>query len=72
MKVFTLISAMTVATVSLFAQTNETKEQIKYSNITEFGFSTAGVFATSLELTTAHGVSVEKQHHFCRKITFIR
>ena len=48
----------------LFAQENETKERIRYSNITEFGFITASPQGISLEATTVHGFSIEKQHFF--------
>jgi len=50
--------------VALFAQENETKSKIKYSNITEFGFLTTSPQGFSFEATTAHGFSIKKIHHF--------
>ena len=59
-----LAAAFLTATMSLFAQESEKNEKIKYSNVTEFGFSTASPKGFSFEATTAHGFSLEKQHHF--------
>jgi len=47
----------------LIAQENETKENITYSNITEFGFITASPKGIAFEATTAHGFSIDKTHH---------
>jgi len=63
-RTLTLAVAFLTATISLFAQENEKNEKIKYSNVTEFGFSTARPKGVSLEATTAHGVSINKAHHF--------
>jgi len=63
-RTLTLAVAFLTATISLFAQKNEKNEKIKYSNVTEFGFSTARPNGFSFEATTAHGFSLEKQHHF--------
>jgi len=60
-KTLTLAASFLLATGSLFAQENE---KIKYSNVTEFGFTTVSPRGISLEATTAHGFSIEKQHHF--------
>jgi len=58
------LAAFLVMSISLSAQENETKEKMKYSNVTEFGFTTASPQGISIEATTAHGFSIEKQHHF--------
>ena len=58
------LAAFLVISISLAAQENEKKEKMKYSNVTEFGFTTASPKGISFEATTAHGFSVEKQHHF--------
>jgi len=50
--------------VSLFAQENENKERITYSNITEFGVITASPKSVTFEATTVHGFALKKQHHF--------
>jgi hypothetical protein len=50
--------------ICLFGQENEEKENINYSNITEAGFITASPKGISLEVTTVHGISLNKQHHF--------
>jgi len=60
--VLALIAFLAVS-VSAFAQDNETKENIKYSNITEFGFFTASPRSFAFEGTMVHGVSIDKQHH---------
>jgi hypothetical protein len=57
-KVFAL-AAFLAAGVSLLAQENE---KVTYSNVTEFGFSTASPQGISLEATTAHGVIFNKTH----------
>ena len=54
-------TAFLLASVSLFAQENETS--IKYSNITEVGITTASPQSFGFEATTAHGVSIEKAHN---------
>ena len=54
------LAAFLVISVSLAAQENE---KIKYSNVTEFGFTAASPKGISFEATTAHGFSIEKQHH---------
>jgi hypothetical protein len=62
MRVRTLaFTAFFTASVSLFAQENET---IRYSNITEFGIITASPRSCGLEATTVHGFSLDKAHHF--------
>jgi len=63
-KALTLATAFLSAGFSLSAQENETKETIKYSNVTEFGFAAASPQGVSLEATTVHGVSMNKKHHF--------
>ena len=60
----TLVAAFLLAGFSLSAQEDEAKETIRYSNVTEFGFTTASPRGISLEATTAHGISIEKQHCF--------
>jgi len=62
-KVIVLIAFLLVS-VSLFAQENKTEEEIRYSNITEFGFMTASFQSLALEATTVHGFSMNKKHHF--------
>ena len=66
MKARALVLAATFLSisVSLSAQENETKETIGYSNVTEFGLLSASPRGVSLEGTTAHGFSINKQHHF--------
>jgi len=59
-----LAAAFLAVSASLSAQENETKEPIGYSNVTEFGLLTASPMGVSLEGTTAHGFSINKQHHF--------
>ena len=59
-----VLAAILAAAVSLSAQENESNESIRYSNVTEFGFVTASPQGVGLEATTAHGFSVNKQHHF--------
>lgn len=60
------ISALFLASVSLFAQENESKnesnEAIKYSNITEFGFLTTNPSGIAFEAVTIHGFSIDKKH----------
>ena len=63
-KALTLATAFLSAGFALSAQENDTKETIKYSNVTEFGVTAASPRGVSLEATTAHGVSVNKKHHF--------
>ena len=58
-----VLAAFLAGFVSLSAQENEAKETIAYSNITEFGFLTMSIKGVSLEATTAHGISFNKQHH---------
>ena len=59
-----VLAAVLAATVSLSAQGSEPNESIRYSNVTEFGFVTASPQGVGLEATTAHGISLNKQHHF--------
>ena len=61
-KVAVVILCMLVS-VSLFAQESEKKEKIRYSNITEFGLFATSPHSFGLDLTTVHGVSINKQHH---------
>ena len=58
-----LAAAFLTVSFSLIAQENETKENISYSNITEFGFITASPKSVGLEATTVHGISFDKVHH---------
>jgi len=58
-----LAATFLLVSVSLSAQENETKGNISYSNITEFGFLTASPKGVAFEATTAHGVSFDKAHH---------
>jgi len=50
--------------IALFAQENETTEQIRYSNITEFGLIATSPIGISFEATTVHGIAIMKKHHF--------
>jgi len=50
------------ASASLFAQEEETKSNIKYSNITEFGFFATSPNSIFAEGTTVHGISIKNQH----------
>jgi len=59
-----VLAAFLAGFVSLSAQESETKETTTYSNVTEFGFLTASPKGVSLEATTAHGFSINKQHNF--------
>jgi len=59
-----ILAASLLMCVSLFAQENEKKETYRYANITEFGLLTAGLKGVAPEATTAHGISVNKQHYF--------
>jgi len=63
-KAFTLAAIFLTATVFLSAQENEKNEKMKYSNVTEFGFFASSPRGISVEATTAHGFSFQKQHHF--------
>ena len=60
-----VLSVFLLAWVSLSAQESdsESKERIRYSNITEFGFITANPKGISLEATTVQGFSIDKTHH---------
>jgi hypothetical protein len=59
-----VLAVFLVVLVSLSAQENETKETYMYSNITELGIITTSPMGIGIEITTANGVSVDKQHHF--------
>ena len=61
-KIFVLAASFLLTSVLLSAQENETKEKIKYSNITEIGFNTASPQGVAIEATTNHGVSFNKTH----------
>ena len=61
-KIFIIVAFLWV-NVSLIAQERETHENIKYSNISEFGLVTASIKGVSIEATTAHGFSFNKAHH---------
>ena len=58
-----LAAAFLAVSISLSAQENETKEVVKYSNITEFGLLTTSIKGVCLEATTIHGISINKAHH---------
>jgi len=55
-------SAFLLAAVSAFSQENETKENIRYSNITEGGFIATSPKGFGFEATTVNGFSMNKQH----------
>ena len=57
-----VLAAGLLASVSLSAQDNETKETTTYANVTEFGFMTASPKGVALEATTAHGIAFNKKH----------
>jgi len=59
-----LLAAFLLASVSLWSQDNETKENITYSNISEFGFSAASPKGFAYEATTVNGFAVDKKHCF--------
>ena len=60
-RVFVFAAFLLAASVSLSAQ--ETKENIAYSNITEFGFFTTSPKGIAIEATTVQGFSIDKIHH---------
>lgn len=47
---------------TLLAQEEETKSNIRYSNITEFGFFATSPKSVFAEGTTVHGISIRNQH----------
>ena len=55
-----VLAVLLSASVTLSAQENE---KIKYSNITEFGITTANPHVIAFEGTTAHGFSINKTHN---------
>jgi len=57
-----VLSVFLSASVSLFAQSNETKETIAYSNITEFGYFATSPRSFGFEATTVNGFSIHQQH----------
>ena len=57
-----VFSVFLLASVSLFSQENETKETLRYSNITEFGFFTTSPRSVGFESTTVNGFSINQQH----------
>ena len=61
-----VLTAFLLVLVSLAAQeseTGETKKTYAYSNVTEMGIITASPRGVGMEVTTANGVSIYKQHH---------
>jgi len=61
-----VLATFLLVSVSLAAQENETGETKKtyaYSNVTEMGIITASPRGVGIEVTTANGVSIVKQHH---------
>ena len=63
MKIRTLILlTVMLSSVSLFAQEEEKSSNIKYANITEFGFFATSPKSVYAEGTTVHGISIHKQH----------
>jgi hypothetical protein len=61
-KVF-LSSVFLWASIVLYAQEQESKENIRYSNISEVGFVTTSPRGFAFELTSVNGFSVNKKHH---------
>jgi hypothetical protein len=52
------------SSVMLFAQENETKDSITYSNLTEFGIISLSPQCFSFETTVVQGFALNRQHHF--------
>ena len=63
MQIFILFACTFFASVTLFAQENETQNNIRYSNITEFGFFATSPKSVFAEGTTVHGISINNQHN---------
>ena len=52
------------ASATLFAQEKETKQNITYSSITEFGVASLSPQCYSFEASVAQGFALNKKHHF--------
>ena len=64
------VIALLAASVSLFAQEKGGNENIRYSNITEFGVFTTSPLGIAIEATTVQGFSIDKQHYIGLGIGF--
>ena len=62
-RIFFFLLSFSVS-VALFAQENEIKEKISYSNLTEFGPILLSPQGSSFEATTVQGIALNKKHLF--------
>jgi hypothetical protein len=62
-KVFLSIAFLSASIITLFAQEQEHKEIISYSNISEVGFVTTSPRGLAVEATSINGFSINKKHH---------
>jgi hypothetical protein len=62
-KVFLSVLFISASIVSIYAQENESKSVINYSNITEFGLITTSPRSVGIEGTSINGFSINQKHN---------